>query len=167
MFIDICWSLDQRRSHCAISLMDILGAAWWVCAAVGFLALSTYLLPVIIQQFFSEQDLKQKYGANWALVTGGSSGIGKAIVRKLAMQKINVVIVALPDKLLDETLKELRGEFKQLRFVPVGVNLGATEPEEYMKPIRDATKDLQCAWYSITLASFCLVSFTKCHSKST
>ena len=29
--------------------------------------------------FLYPQDLKKKYGAEWAIVTGGSSGIGKSI----------------------------------------------------------------------------------------
>ncbi len=32
------------------------------------------------------QNLKTKYSAKWALVTGGSSGIGKAICLRLAAQ---------------------------------------------------------------------------------
>ena len=42
------------------------------------------------------------------LITGASSGIGKAIVEKLAQQGINVVIVAFPDKVFDATFDELK-----------------------------------------------------------
>ena len=55
--------------------------------------------------------LKKKYG-NWALVTGASSGIGKAFARQLAQQGINVVIVARREPLLNELAKELRDNFK-------------------------------------------------------
>ena len=46
-----------------------------------------------------------QYKAKWALVTGCSSGIGKAIAQKLAEQELNVVLVSLPDELLDTTHK--------------------------------------------------------------
>lgn len=45
--------------------------------------------------FCWEQDLKKKYNAKWAIVTGGSSGIGRAVVDKLAKQGLNVVIAAM------------------------------------------------------------------------
>jgi short-subunit dehydrogenase len=47
------------------------------------------------------QDLKKRYNANWVLVTGGSSGIGESLVHRLASQGINVVVVALQNKLMD------------------------------------------------------------------
>lgn len=114
----------------------------WTCFFTGFLALATYIIPVVYQWFLPDQNLKEKYGARWALVTGSSSGIGKAIAERLAEQGINVVIVALPDALLDATFEELKSKFPAVEFRKVGVNLGATDPEEYLKPIRDATLDI-------------------------
>lgn len=51
-----------------------------------FLSLSLYLVPYFFLTFFARpQNLREKYG-DWAVVTGGSSGIGAALVRKLAAQ---------------------------------------------------------------------------------
>lgn len=57
------------------------------------------------------QNLKKKYNAQWALVTGGSSGIGKALSLRLARDGLNLVIVAIGDALLDDTVAELKAEF--------------------------------------------------------
>jgi short-subunit dehydrogenase len=86
--------------------------------------------------------LKKKYNAEWAIVTGGSSGIGKAISEKLASQGINVIIVAVPDNLLPETVKELSRDYPKLQFIPVGVDL--SKPG-YMEAVAKATegKDIQ------------------------
>lgn len=65
-------------------------------------------------------NLKTKYGAEWALVTGGSSGIGRAIVNSLAMQKLNIVIVAIDDDLLKSTMAELKSQFPNQEFRSVG-----------------------------------------------
>lgn len=70
--------------------------------------------------------MKKKYGATWGLVTGGSSGIGKAIAEKLALQNINVVIVALEDDLLTSTVKELKAKYPKVEFRSVGADLSGS-----------------------------------------
>lgn len=109
---------------------------------VGFVSVTTFLLIVALQQLFMRlpQDLRKKYNAQWALVTGASSGIGKAITEKLADQGINVVLVALDDALLATTFAEMQKRFPARQFRKVGVNLGAYD--QYMQPIIDATNDI-------------------------
>jgi short-subunit dehydrogenase len=52
------------------------------------------------------------YQRNYALVTGASSGIGKAIAEELARQEINLVLIALPYTGLDETAKKIKDEYQ-------------------------------------------------------
>ena len=79
-----------------------------------------------------EVNLKEKYGASWALVTGSSSGIGKAIAERLAAQNINVVLVALDDDLLKNTSAELANRFPKLQFRAVGADLSGSSGD-YMQ----------------------------------
>jgi len=100
----------------------------------------TYFVRVLILALSPVQNLKKKYNAEWALVTGGSSGIGKSLVRKLAEQGLNVVIVALKDDLLKNTTAEMKEAFPERQFIDVGVSL--SPGVNYMKEIEKATENL-------------------------
>eukprot|EP01041_Mallomonas_annulata_P001731 gene1731-3349_t len=88
-------------------------------------------------------DLKKKYKADWALVTGAGTGIGKSIAENLALQGLNVVLVSLPDKFLEETTASLKKHFpkQQFRSVPAKFD----HKTDYMPGIIEATKDIDVA----------------------
>jgi short-subunit dehydrogenase len=110
----------------------------WVAGVVGVLGLITFLVPFLFYQCLRPQDLKKKYDAKWAIVTGGSSGIGRAISEKCCKQGISVIIVAVPDELLPNSVKELRRDYPNVEVVPVGVDL--SKPG-YMEAVAVETKD--------------------------
>jgi len=113
--------------------------AVYVFALIGFLAMATYMIPFIIVALLPTQNLKRKYGAKWALVTGGSSGIGKAICLRLAEQGINIVIAALEDDFLHKTTAELQAAYPKLEFRKCAVNMSN---DAYLPVIVEATKDI-------------------------
>jgi uncharacterized protein len=52
----------------------------------------------------------QKYGP-WALVAGGSEGIGKSFALQLAAQGFDLILLARKDDVLQETAREVRSRF--------------------------------------------------------
>ncbi|GAM23994.1 hypothetical protein SAMD00019534_071690 [Acytostelium subglobosum LB1] len=111
---------------------------------IGLITIVSYAIPLILAAYkWGPQDLKKKYNAKWALVSGASSGIGRAVATKLAQQGLNVVLVALDDEALKGTHQSLSTQFPNQQFRAVGVNLGrADETYDYMPIIEKATKDI-------------------------
>jgi NADPH:quinone reductase-like Zn-dependent oxidoreductase len=103
------------------SLVEAVVAYPWLApfTFVGFMSLMTYVGLLLAQNLVCDvllsDNLKKRYKADWAVVTGGSSGIGRAIVEKLVKQGVNVVIVALQDSLLDDFHAQLEREHPHLR----------------------------------------------------
>ncbi|KAI8062350.1 uncharacterized protein B0P05DRAFT_556637 [Gilbertella persicaria] len=109
---------------------------------VGVLTIVPYLLLVAYGAYgCPEQNLKDKYNAKWALVTGGSSGIGAAIVRKFASQGLNVVVVALDDTVLAAFKETIVKEFPQVEFRFIGCDL-SNATGDYLETIKQTTGDI-------------------------
>merc|ERR1712164_14964 len=120
-------------------------------ALYGLLALGTYWAPKLLVRMLPRQDLKKKYDATWALVTGGSTGIGRSIATELCEQGLNVCVCALED----DALPEKYGATCEIRAV--GCDLGDTSGA-YVEKIGDALKDVdvQCVFNN---AGFMLTGF--------
>eukprot|EP00899_Mesostigma_viride_P015264 jgi/Mesvir1/23739/Mv18678-RA.1 len=117
-------------------------AVWAIAGIYGLLSLGSYIVPRFLVSLMPKQNLKRKYQAEWALVTGASSGIGRSISERLAEQGINVVLVALDDDLLASTEAALSAKYANLKFRAVGADLGARDASSYLTKIVKATEDI-------------------------
>ena len=114
-------------------------------ALPSFLWITIYTATNLYMLLAGPVDLKKKYGAQWALVTGASMGIGKAIAESMALQGLNVVLVALPPRPgqpddLQITTDGLKKQFPELRFRSVAAIFD--HKTDYMPSIIEATKDI-------------------------
>merc|ERR1712072_747854 len=106
-------------------LYDWSSFIFWI---TGLISVLTYLVPFVLQTYvFKVQNFRTKYNAKWALVTGGSSGIGRAISERLASQGLNVIIVALDDDLLLQVTDLLSKQYPEQEFRKVGVNMASPD----------------------------------------
>jgi len=103
--------------------------------------MATYFFPLLLVNILPEQNLKKKYNAKWAFVSGGSSGLGFAIAEKLAKQELNLVLCALDDDELTQAHATLSRKYPHILVRKVGCNLGDREGS-YLQIIKDATKDI-------------------------
>lgn len=75
-----------------------------------------------------------RYGP-WALITGGSEGVGAAFARQLADQGVSSVLVARKPEALEQTASEVRSRGAQARTVAADLTAG-------VDGILEATADL-------------------------
>lgn len=99
-----------------------------------------YAFSNLYMSLLGPQNLKKRYQAEWALVTGAGTGIGKSLAETLAGQGLNLVLVSLPDKFLDETVEQLKKSFPSQEFRKVAAKFD--HKTDYMPSIIEATKDI-------------------------
>ncbi|CAN8076970.1 unnamed protein product [Agarophyton chilense] len=146
-------SHNSENHATAWGFVSVISVAFFAFYLFSFLM---YAAPIAFLSVLKPQDLRNKYG-NWALVTGGSSGIGLAIVRLLASQGVNVFIVALDDALLAEKHEQLCKEYPDVEFRPIGVDLGDSHGA-YMQEIIKQTEGIDIS-ILINNAGFLVLGF--------
>lgn len=63
---------------------------------------------------------------SFTLITGASHGIGKAMAVECARRGMNLLLVALPDASLEETVQELQAA-SGIQVIPVGIDLSTED----------------------------------------
>lgn len=95
------------------------------------------------------KDFKEKYGP-WALIAGGSEGIGGAYADLAASQGLNVVILALDDESLNKKAVELTEKFT-VEVLTIQIDLASPN---LLEIVIEKTKDLEIGFlvYNAALA---------------
>ena len=76
---------------------------------IGFAYLLVWFYRYIYRLFFVKPvNLRERYGENsWAVITGGSDGIGLGVARRLAVEGFNIVLIARTQEKLEKAKAEL------------------------------------------------------------
>jgi short-subunit dehydrogenase len=71
-------------------------------------------------------ELLKQYGP-WAVIAGGSEGVGEAFARELAQAGVHLVLVARTASALDRVATSLRREYDGVEIVTASIDLAATD----------------------------------------
>jgi len=82
----------------------------------------------------------KRYG-KWAVVTGSTDGIGKAIVEEFARTGLSVVLISRTQSKLDEQAQYLEATFGKIQTKTVAVDFSQQSPSIF-DPVRAALQDL-------------------------
>jgi short-subunit dehydrogenase len=80
--------------------------------------------------------LKEKYGC-WALITGASSGIGEEFSKRLASEKMNLILVARRKDRLEKLTEELKVKYG-VKIVVVPLDLSK---DKFMDELKEYVED--------------------------
>lgn len=104
----------------------------------------------IFDRFISRKPFAERYGP-WALVAGGSEGIGAAWADYLARQKLNVILLARREDKLLAKQKEIEQRF-QVECLPLSLDLG--DPDVLQKLVSGiGDREVGFVVYNAALAS--------------
>lgn len=131
---------------CCLTTANLL----WVLKLIGFIKLLELIYRLkwfLSRQFRTTEHLTERYGkGTWAVVTGGSDGIGLAMCKELARREFNIVIVSRNMEKMRLAEAEIRKVKPQCLVQLVEFDFTKTKEnhsvEEYQKGIVDKVADL-------------------------
>jgi len=137
------WDLDIMDTTKLLSLFESV-PAWAVNASTAIgLIVALRIVLVLLKRFYIHflrpgKNLK-KFGS-WAIVTGSTDGIGKAIAEEFARKGLHLVLISRTLSKLQEQAKELETKYKVQTKV-VAVDFSVADPAIF-EPVKSAIQDL-------------------------
>lgn len=104
------------------------------CCAAGAVAIAYTVLRILSfvkLNFLTSVNMKKRYGAagDWAVVTGGTEGIGHAMAIDLSRRGFNVCIIARTQSKLDAVAKEV--EANKTQAMTISFDFGTATEEQW------------------------------------
>jgi len=94
------------------------------------------------------QDIMAKYGEkdSWAVITGGSDGIGLGYCHLLAKQGFNICIISRTEQKINEKLEEIKKACgKEIKTMAIQADLGKVTSEKDVEHIVQKLKQIDVA----------------------
>lgn len=137
-----CWDMFSLiQSECQFLFLCLL---FGICKLTLKAFKLIKFLVVTLQGWIFPIDLK-KYGGEYALITGGSDGIGKAYAKNFAARGINLILVARNLKKLELVKQELlslnQAKYPNLKIQVIQIDFSDPTDAIYQKLEQEITKN--------------------------
>lgn len=126
--------------------MELSDFVLLAASVIGFTTVSKTLLRFLKWVWLNflrpPKNLIKEYGS-WAVVTGSTDGIGKALAFELAANGLNLVLVGRNPLKLEAVSRELRERYgDRVEVKDIVIDLDKVEGEEIVRIMEKGTKDL-------------------------
>uniref|UniRef100_D3TKM1 17 beta-hydroxysteroid dehydrogenase type 3 n=1 Tax=Glossina morsitans morsitans TaxID=37546 RepID=D3TKM1_GLOMM len=122
------------------SVINLVGLLAIVCFLYDNFRSLFSILKAVLEPYFRPQlphNLADKFG-KWAVITGGSDGIGKGYAKELAKRGLNVVIISHMREELIATAKEIENLYKtEVKCIVADFSKGKEVYEHIKKELLD------------------------------
>ncbi|XP_048452547.1 inactive hydroxysteroid dehydrogenase-like protein 1 [Rhincodon typus] len=127
-----------RTCNTYIEALAIVGAWYVTRKSICFICDFYNMVRLhFVPRLVSRRDLMKHFG-KWALVTGGTDGIGKAYAEELACQGINLILISHDRSKLEATATAISDTFNVETII---IEADFTRGREIYQPIQEALKD--------------------------
>ena len=130
-FVNQLVDLVVDHSHGFLSEKKLTGIGALILVAIVATQLVEFLNYLYVHFIRGCKNLK-RYG-EWAVVTGATDGIGKAMAIELAKKGLNVVLISRTESKLKECMEELKAKFPQNLFKTVAIDYSVFGENERKK----------------------------------
>ncbi|KAI3452635.1 hypothetical protein Pfo_009299 [Paulownia fortunei] len=124
--------------------MELQNTILLIAACLGFITLSKFLLNTLVWiwiMFLRPGKNLKEYGS-WALVTGSTDGIGKALAFELASKGLNLVLIGRNPSKLQVTSKEIEQKYCGVAIKTVVIDFSSCRGDEIARIIEEETRGL-------------------------
>eukprot|EP00770_Monocercomonoides_exilis_P008154 MONOS_8112.1-p1 / transcript=MONOS_8112.1 / gene=MONOS_8112 / organism=Monocercomonoides_exilis_PA203 / gene_product=short chain dehydrogenase / transcript_product=short chain dehydrogenase / location=Mono_scaffold00297:91-1355(-) / protein_length=292 / sequence_SO=supercontig / SO=protein_coding / is_pseudo=false len=104
-------------------MLQIFHILFSCCGFVFLVSVAAYLLPQLAILFAKETNFVKRYGRSWAFITGGSSGIGLSLAKKLGRQGMNLIILSETEQNLKNAKAILNNLFPTIQVCLICADL--------------------------------------------
>lgn len=93
---------------------------------------------------------------SWAVVTGGSDGIGLEMANRLAGQGFNICIVARNEKKMEKCLSDIKAKYSEVKTLAVVADFAKMMTvQDYVDKVADKVKDLDIGVLIVNAGLMC------------
>lgn len=120
--------------------------SWAIMLAIGYAGIKAFNISYFFYRFFIRPSLftaDVKKAGKWAVVTGATDGIGRAMAKELARKGLNVLLISRTAEKLDATAQEIVAKYPKIETKTLVLNFDLDDESTRWSKLTNACKALE------------------------